>query len=161
MDAKPISAGQPLSIGVGPVTIPQMLDRPQIVSRTGPYTLQIDEFHRWAGRLNEDFARVLAENISLMLATEQVDVYPWDANFKPRYQVILDVQRFEGRLNQKDVFLEVFWKVIDPQKRTMLLIKRSAIKESLIATDYETLIATKSRAIAELSKIITRKINSL
>ncbi|MGD8274166.1 MAG: PqiC family protein, partial [Desulfobacterales bacterium] len=75
MDAKPISAGQPLSIGVGPVTIPQMLDRPQIVSRTGPYTLQIDEFHRWAGRLNEDFARVLAENISLMLATEQVDVY--------------------------------------------------------------------------------------
>jgi uncharacterized lipoprotein YmbA len=73
----------------------------------------------------------------------------------------LDVQRFEGRLNQKDVFLEVFWKVIDPQKRTTLLIKRSAIKESLIATDYETLIATKSRAIAELSKIITRKINSL
>jgi uncharacterized lipoprotein YmbA len=161
MDAKPISAGQPLSIGVGPVTLPEVLDRPQIVSRTGPNTLQIDEFHRWAGRLEEDFARVVAENISLMLATEQVDVYPWDASFKPRYQVILDVQRFEGRLNQKDVFLEVFWKVIDPQKRTMLLIKRSAIKESLIATDYETLIATKSRAIAELSKIITRKINSL
>jgi hypothetical protein len=161
MNAKPISAGQPLSIGVGPVTLPEVLDRPQIVSRTGPNTLQIDEFHRWAGRLEEDFARVVAENISLMLATEQVDVYPWDASFKPRYQVILDVQRFEGRLNQKDVFLEVFWKVIDPQKRTMLLIKRSAIKESLIATDYETLIATKSRAIAELSKIITRKINSL
>ncbi|MGD1987291.1 MAG: PqiC family protein [Desulfobacterales bacterium] len=161
MDAKPISAGQPLSIGVGPVTIPQMLDRPQIVSRTGPYTLQIDEFHRWAGRLNEDFARVLAENISLMLATEQVDVYPWDVSFKPRYQVILEVQRFEGRLNQQDVFLEVFWKVVDPQKRTTLLIKRSVIKESLTATDYETLIATKSRAIAELSKIITKEINSL
>lgn len=161
MDAKPISAGQPLSIGVGPVTIPQMLDRPQIVSRTGPYTLQIDEFHRWAGRLNEDFARVLAENISLMLATEQVDVYPWDFSFKPRYQVILEVQRFEGRLNQQDVFLEVFWKVVDPQKRTTLLIKRSVIKESLTATDYETLIATKSRAIAELSKIITKEINSL
>lgn len=161
MDAKPISAGQPLSIGVGPVTIPQMLDRPQIVSRTGPNTLQIDEFHRWAGRLNEDFARVLAENISLMLATEQVDVYPWDVSFKPRYQVILEVQRFEGRLNQQDVFLEVFWKVVDPQKRTTLLIKRSVIKESLTATDYETLIATKSRAIAELSKIITKEINSL
>ena len=161
MDAKPISAGQPLSIGVGPVTIPQMLDRPQIVSRTGPYTLQIDEFHRWAGRLNEDFARVLAENISLMLATEQVDVYPWDVSFKPRYQVILEVQRFEGRLNQQDVFLEVFWKVVDPQKRTTLLIKRSVIKESLTATDYETLIATKSRAIAELSKLITIEINNL
>jgi uncharacterized lipoprotein YmbA len=161
MDAQPISAGQPLSIGVGPVNLPEVLDRPQIVSRTGPNTLQIDEFHRWAGRLEEDFARVVAENISFMLATEQVDVYPWDASFKPRYQVILDVQRFEGRLNQKDVFLEVFWKVIEPQKRTTLLIKRSAIKEPLTATDYQTLIATKSRAIAKLSKLITKEINSL
>ena len=161
MDAQPISAGQPLSIGVGPVTIPEVLDRPQIVSRTGPNTLQIDEFHRWAGRLEKDFARVVAKNISLMLATEQVDVYPWDASFKPRYQVILDVLRFEGRFNQKDVFLEVFWKVIDPQKKMTLVAKKSAIKESLTATDYETLIATKSRAIAELSKLITKEINSL
>jgi uncharacterized lipoprotein YmbA len=161
MDAQPISAGQPLSIGVGPVTIPEVLDRPQIVSRTGPNKLQIDEFHRWAGRLDEDFARVLAENISLMLATEQVDVYPWDVSFEPRYQVILEVQRFEGRFNQQEVFLEVFWKVIDPQKRTTLLFKKSVIKESLTATDYETLVATKSRAIAELSRLITKEINRL
>jgi uncharacterized lipoprotein YmbA len=161
MDAKSIYAGQPLSIGVGPVTIPEMLDRPQIVSRTGPNTLQIDEFHRWAGRLEKDFARVVAKNISLMLATDQVDVYPWDASFNPRYQVILDVLRFEGRFNQKDVFLEVFWKVIDPQKKITLLAKKSAIKESLTATNYETLIATKSRIVAELSKEITKEINNL
>jgi uncharacterized lipoprotein YmbA len=161
MDAQPISAGQPLSIGVGPVTIPEVLDRPQIVIRTSPNKLQIDEFHRWAGRLEKDFARVLAENISLMLATEQVGIYPWDASFKPRYQVILDVQRFEGRFNQKDVFLEVFWKVIDPQKKITLLAKKSAIKESLTAMNYETLVATKSRVVAELSNLIIKEINNL
>jgi uncharacterized lipoprotein YmbA len=161
MDAQPISAGQPLSIGVGPVTIPEVLDRPQIVIRTSPNKLQIDEFHRWAGRLEKDFARVLAENISLMLATEQVGVYPWDASFKPRYQVILDVQRFEGRFNQKDVLLEVFWKVIDPQKKITLVAKKSAIKESLTAMNYETLVATKSRVVAELSSLIILEINNL
>ncbi|MGD9089813.1 MAG: PqiC family protein, partial [Desulfobacterales bacterium] len=135
------TAAQPVSIGIGPVTIPVVLDRPQIVTRTGPNKMQIDEFHRWAGRLDEDFARVVAENISLMLPTEQVAVYPWDASFKPQYQVILDIQRFEGRMGKGDVLLEVFWKVIDPQQTTTLRIKRSVITEPFTATDYDTLVA--------------------
>ena len=61
-DATITTAGQPVAIGVGPVNIPKILDRPQIVTRTGPNKLQIDEFHRWAGRLDEDFARVLADS---------------------------------------------------------------------------------------------------
>ncbi|MGD8493351.1 MAG: PqiC family protein [Desulfobacterales bacterium] len=155
------TAAQPVSIGIGPVTIPVVLDRPQIVTRTGPNKMQIDEFHRWAGRLDEDFARVVAENISLMLPTEQVAVYPWDASFKPQYQVILDIQRFEGRMGKGDVLLEVFWKVIDPQQTTTLRIKRSVITEPFTATDYDTLVATKSRAIEKLSQIITKEIISL
>ena len=78
-----------ISIGVGPVEIPEILDRPQIVTRTGPNKLSIDEFHRWAGRLDEGFAGVLAENISLLLSTDQVAVYPWPADFKPNYSCLL------------------------------------------------------------------------
>ena len=155
------TTGQPVSIGIGPVTIPKVLDRPQIVTRTGPNKLQIDEFHRWAGRLDEDFARVVAENISLMVATDQVAVYPWDVSFKPRYQVILDVQRFEGRLGKGDVLLEVLWKVIDPRQKATLRIKKSVISEPLTAEDYDTIVATKSLAIQKLSKIISKEINAL
>ena len=160
-DGRITTAGQPVSIGIGPVTIPEVLDRPQIVTRTGPNKLQIDEFHRWAGRLDEDIARVVAENISLMVATEQVAVYPWDASFNPQYQVIMDIQRFEGRMGKGDVLLEVLWKVIDPQERTTLRIRKSVITEPFTATDYDTLVATKSRAIEKLSQIITKEIKNL
>lgn len=160
-DAKPATAGQPLSIGIGPVTIPEVLDRPQIVTRTGPNKLQIDEFHRWGGRLDEDFARVVAENISTMLATEQVAVYPWDAGFTPLYQIILDIQRFEGRFGQDDVLLEVFWRVIDPQKQKTLIAKKSVINEPFSATDYDSLIAAKSRAVSYFSDKIIHEINRL
>ena len=160
-DGRIATAGQPVSIGIGPVTIPEVLDRPQIVTRTGPNKLQIDEFHRWAGRLDEDIARVVAENISLMVATEQVAVYPWDASFKPQYQVIMDIQRFEGRMGKGDGLLEVLWKVIDPQERTTLRIRKSVITEPFTATDYDTLVATKSRAIEKLSQIITKEIKNL
>lgn len=155
------SAGQPVSIGIGPVTIPEVLDRPQIVTRTGPNKLQIDEFHRWAGRLDEDFARVVAENVSLLMATEQVAVYPWDVSFKPRYQVILDVQRFEGRMGQGEVLLEVLWQIIDSQNQATLRIKKSVIREPLAATDYDTLVAAKSRAVEKLSKYISQEFNML
>ena len=159
-EAKPITAGKPVSVAVGPVTLPEVLDRPQIVMRTSPNKMKIDEFHRWAGRLQENFARVVAENISLMLPTEQVDVYPWDASFEPRYQVTLDIQYFEGRMG-KDVVLEVFWKVIDPQNKATLRFKKSVIKEPLPDETYDTLIVTKSKAVESLSGIIVNEINSL
>jgi len=155
------TAGQPISIGIGPVTIPEVLDRPQIVTRTGPNKLQIDEFHRWAGRLDEDVARVVAKNLSLLLATEQIAVYPWDVSFKPRYQVILNVQRFEGRMDKGDVLLEVLWKVIDPQKNTTLRMKKSVITEPFTATNYNTLVAAKSRTIGKLSEFISKEIGHL
>lgn len=160
-DATATPAGQSLSIGIGPVTIPNVLDRPQIVTRTGPNKLQIDEFHRWAGRLDEDVARVVAENLSLLLATEQVAVYPWDVSFKPRYQVILDVQRFEGRMGKGDVLLEVLWKVVDVQNNTTLRMKKSVITEPFTVTDYNTLVAAKSRTIGKLSKVIAKEIKNL
>ncbi len=151
---------QPASVGVGPVDIPEVLDRPQIVTRTSPNKLHIDEFHRWAGRLDEDVARVVAENIAVLLPTEQVAVYPWDVNFKPDYQVTLDILQFEGRMG-KDVILEVLWRVIDGQKRTTLYTKKSLVQEPLADEDYETLVVTKSRIIESFSKIIIKKLNNL
>ncbi|MDX1709374.1 MAG: PqiC family protein [Desulfobacterales bacterium] len=159
--ANSIAPDPSLSIGIGPVVLPEVLDRPQIVIRTGPNKLRIDEFHRWAGRLDEDIARVVAQNISQMLSTEKVAVYPWDVSFKPRYQIIMDIQHFEGRLDQKDVLLEVFWKVIEPQKQTTLRTKRSVIKEPLPAKDYDILMIAKSRVIENLSKLIAKEILSL
>ncbi|MGD2097668.1 MAG: PqiC family protein [Desulfobacterales bacterium] len=149
-----------ISVGVGPVVIPDVLDRPQIVTRTSPHELHIDEYHRWAGPLGQDFARVVAENISLMLPAEQVTVYPWDTGFQPNYQVTLNIRHFEGRKGQ-DVLLEVFWTVIDLQKGTTLRVKKSVITEPLPDETYEGLIISQNKAIASLSSIITKELNRL
>jgi uncharacterized lipoprotein YmbA len=158
--ANPMDAHQSISIGVGPVSIPEILDRPQIVTRSGPNKLKVDDFHRWAGRLEDDFARVLAKNISLLLATDQVAVYPWDPGFKPQYQVTLDILHFEGQWG-REVLLEVFWRVTDPQKQTNLDIKKTVVKEPLPGDDYETLISTKSRTVTTLGREIVQEIRQL
>ena len=149
-----------ISIGVGPVQLPESLDRPQIVTRTGPNKLYVDDFHRWAGRLKDDFAMVLAQNISFLLVTNQVAVFPWDPGFKPQYQVALDIRHFEGQWGQ-DVLLEVFWRIIEPQNQKILRIEKTLIKEPLPGNDYEALVSIKSRAVTTLGRKIVDEIRSL
>jgi len=158
--ANTTATDQKLSIGVGPVEIPEMLDRPQIVTRSGPNKLKIDEFHRWAGRLDESFARVLAENISLLLGTDQVAVYPWQTDFKPRYRIALEIRYFEGQWG-KDVLLEALWRVTSQESQQTHTVRKSVIREPLSATSYEELVAVKSRAIAQLSREIVQEIRNL
>ena len=160
-EANTPATDQKLSIGVGPVEIPEMLDRPQIVTRSGPNKLNVDEFNRWAGRLDESFAQVLAENISLLLATDQVAVYPWQTDFKPRYRVALKIRYFEGQWG-KDVFLEAIWSVSSQQSQQSSNVRKSLINEPLSPEpDYEALVAAHSRAIAQLSREIAKEIQNL
>ena len=152
---------QKVSIGVGPVEIPEILDRPQIVTRTGPNKLNIDEFHRWAGRLDEGFNQVLAENISLLLDTDQVAVYPWPGDFKPNYRVGLKIRYLEGQWG-KDVLLEALWSVSSQQNQQTGKVQKSVIREPLAPEpNYEDLVAAYSRAIALLSREIVKEIQNL
>ena len=158
--ANPADAAQNIAIGIGPVKIPKILDRPQIVTRTGPNTIKVDEFHRWAGPLGTEIAQVLAENISLLLATDQVAVYPWEVDFKPQYRIALDIRYFEGQLGE-NVFLDVVWRVSDQANQKILATKSSVINETLASADYEALVAAKSQAIAQLSREIAQEIRKL
>jgi hypothetical protein len=158
--ANPVDTAQNIAIGIGPVVIPKILDRPQIVTRTGPNTLKVDEFHRWAGPLQAEFAKVLAENISLLLGTDQVAVYPWEAGFKPNYRIALDIRYFEGQFGG-NAFLDTVWRVSSPKNQQTQAVKTSVIEEPLPAADYKALVAAQSQAIAQLSREIAQEIRRL
>ncbi len=48
-----------LTIGVGPITLPLYLDRPQIVICTSWGRLKLAEFDQWAAPLKDNFSRML------------------------------------------------------------------------------------------------------
>jgi uncharacterized lipoprotein YmbA len=158
--ANPTDAAQNIAVGVGPVQIPQALDRPQIVTRTGPNKIMLDEFHRWASPLQQDFARVLAENIAFLLAIDRVAVYPWEVDFAPDYRIALDINYFEGQWG-KNVLLDVAWRITDQAGQKTLAVKKSVITEPLSTADYEALVAAQSQAIARLSREIVQEIRHL
>ena len=61
-----------ITIGIGPVEIPEYLNRAQIVTRVSPTELKLAEFDRWAEPLNNNFSRVLAENLTSLLYNDPV-----------------------------------------------------------------------------------------
>jgi hypothetical protein len=120
----------------------------------------MDEFHRWAGPLKDGFARVLAENIGLLLATDRVAIYPWEIDFKPNYRIAVDIRYFEGQLGE-NVILEAIWRVSGQEGQEIQIVKTSVIKETLSSPDYEALVAAKSQTIAQLSREIVQEIQRL
>lgn len=152
--------GDTIAIGVGPVEFPKFLDRPQIVTRKSQNQIEVSEFHRWAGSLPGDFSRVLAKNISILLPTDRVAVYPWGEQFSPTYRIKLDVEQFDGRLGER-VVLDVTWKVTDQEGTNQLLVRKSLIEEPVSDKNYEALVVAESNALATLSRTIVEEIRKL
>jgi uncharacterized lipoprotein YmbA len=149
-----------LAVGVGPASFPEFLDRPQIVTRSSPHRLSLDEFHRWGGSLQADFLRVLGENLSQLLGTSRIVVYPADAPFDLTHRILLAVQAYEGTLGES-ASLSVRWAVVEPRGSRALLVRQSTITETVSPADHEALVAAQSRALAALSREIAEAILSL
>jgi uncharacterized lipoprotein YmbA len=148
-----------LAVGVGPVEMPKINDRPQIVTRIGPNKVNVDEFHRWAGSLYEDFLRVLTMNLSSLLRTNLVAAYPWEDYFNPDYRIFMEVHQFDGKLGEY-VALDITWTLTGGEARKVLLVRRSQMKEPVNGMDYDAFVAAKSRVLANLSRQIAHEIKA-
>ena len=92
---KPTEAPANVAIGVGPINLPQYLDRPQIVTRLSSNQLAVGDFDQWGGQLEDGFARTLAGNLSVLLQTDRVQIFPWKDDQSLDYAIVVDVINFE------------------------------------------------------------------
>ncbi len=149
-----------VAIGVGPVELPQYTNRPQIVTGDNTNELRPAAFAHWAEPLQDNFTRVLAENLSLLLATDRVAVFPWKGPMPMEYQVIVEVTRFLGELGGQSS-LVALWSIVGKNGKEVLVSKRSSFSEPLGSQEYEALAAAMSRNIAALSRDIATEITAL
>lgn len=148
------------AIGVGPVQIPEYLNRPQIVSRKSTIELFLDEFNKWAEPLEDNFTRVLAENLANILCTDPVAIFPFRGSIPVDYRVTVDVIRFDGMLG-KDITLIARWAIFGKERDELHSIRRLKYTEPPEDNSYKALIQAKSRAIEKLSRDIATAIKEL
>lgn len=85
-------------VGIGPITLPKLLNRPQIVTRLSQSEVVFAEQHQWGGRLQEEVTQYLTTQLQNDHPQQWVYPYPSDARPLPTYQWALDIQQLDGSL---------------------------------------------------------------
>jgi uncharacterized lipoprotein YmbA len=141
-------------VGIGPVTLPDYLDRPQIVTRASGNRVILASFHSWVEPVDGMFTRVLVGNISSLLATDNVVTLPQRRLMPLDYQVEIDVTRFDADLSGRAV-LDARWRVFGKDGDRLVEEGRSTIVEPVAEPgSYEAIVAAMSKALARMSSTI-------
>jgi uncharacterized lipoprotein YmbA len=147
------TAKREITIGVGPVTLPAYLDRPQIVTRASRAKLNLADFDQWAAPLQDSFARVLAENFSMLIPTDRVTLFPWSRSMVIDYQVTVDVIRFDGGMGN-EVVLAARWGIADADGKEIIM-RQSRFQSPAAPQDHEATAMAMGRTLEALSREIT------
>lgn len=162
---------QGVAVGVGPITLPKYLDRPQIVMGVSANQLSQANLDQWGGDLNDNITRVLATNLSDLLGTERVSLYPWKDRAPIDFQVTMDVSKFETEADGSTV-LSVFWSIVNANDGTVLEMHRSTYRDTGkgaagstsaapdSARPYDAAVAAMSRNLGLLSNDIATAIRA-
>jgi uncharacterized lipoprotein YmbA len=149
-----------VSLGIGPIRLPGYLDRQEIVTRVSQNRIDVSEYDRWAEPLETNFTRVLAQNLSVLLNTDQLLFYPWELNRRPNYQVTIEVLRFEPS-TRGEVQLSARWEILDTNKRTPLQAGGSAITRQPTAQSTDASVVALSEALGDLSHEIANAVSAV
>jgi len=144
------------AVSLGPVSVAKYLDRAQIVTRPTPNQLDLAEFDRWGGRLEDNVAQVLAEDVGRRLKTARVAVFPTEPTGRTDARVAVTITRFERVGGNNDCVLEARWRLVrpvagadgEPQLGTFSVTKRAA------DSSYAATVAAMSAALGDLGATI-------
>jgi len=141
-------------VALGPVAVADYLDRPQIVRRTSPARLDFTEEERWAGALDKDVARVLRENLTLLLSPDGIAVVPWTRDLPMRWRVAVDVTRFD--ILPAQILLRAQWVVFAEEEDRAVVPQESVVQEPVGGPGLETAVSAMNRSLATLSREIAQ-----
>jgi uncharacterized protein len=153
------SAGSNYSVAIAPVSVPEGVDRPQMVVRSGGHRVELSELHRWAEPLKSEIPRVLAVHLRRALRTARIATADQSASLDADYRIAIDVQRFESILGER-VTIEALWSV-RAARGGRARTGRSFVSEPARGPDHEALAAAHGRALAQVAGELAGAIRSL
>ncbi|MFA5117420.1 MAG: PqiC family protein [Candidatus Omnitrophota bacterium] len=158
--SKKINIASDVFIGVGPVKIPEYLDRPQMVTQSKEKMITFAQFDRWGESLDLGVARLIREYLTVMLPDAKFSLYPWNSSVPVKYQVVVEIVELDSEFDE-GMFFAAQWLVIDTENSKTLIMKRAEFRQPIIPQDYSGLAKTLSAVCASLSSQISEELATL
>jgi uncharacterized lipoprotein YmbA len=142
------------SIYVGPVTVPEAVDRPSMVLRTSPNQVDVSDDYRWAEPLRNAIPRVIGEVLEQELGTSRVLTSRAASATPVDVRVAIEVQRFDSSLTD-GATIDAVWSVknvANGKSRN----GRSVVHEAAASHDPAGIAAAASRALERIGREIAQ-----
>ena len=150
-----------LVIGLGPITLPLYLDRPDIVTREGSNQMRLAEFDKWAEPLEPLLTRIMAEDLYALLDASDVIPIPQRGDVPLDRVIEVDIGRFDADAAGQ-VVLDARWRIFRGDNETLLASGRSQVTEQgAPVPDYSAIVAAMSRAVGQASEDIAADLTRL
>jgi uncharacterized lipoprotein YmbA len=143
------------SVLLGPVVLPEYLDRPELVTRLASNQLRLEDLELWAEPLRASFPRTVEQNLATLLGSSRVQHRPWTGPSPPDVVVSVEVRRFEKTSGGK-VELAASWAIYDGTGETERLRRETRLSYAAPGPSTQAAVASMSQAVAALSREIAR-----
>ncbi len=142
------------SLGVGPVEIPEYLNRSGMVSNHSNNQLQISSVNHWAEPLTDGINRVISLSLASQLNTEDVQSYPWAHSRAPEYGIRVNLLELDA--NKREAVLVAEWAVLKTREGGMVTRQISHLVEPVGVAQLSAadMAQAYSRLLHQLSTII-------
>ena len=140
-------------IGVGPVSLPDYIDRAELVFQSDTNRFQVPPDQRWAGDLRDNVSDVLAINLGRRLSGSRVQEYPWDPSDTLSYSVPVTIRQFHA-ISGGDAILDVRWEIREGANGEVLRRGSRVFTEGLSEQGYAGVVAAESRLLGQLADAI-------
>ena len=147
-----------LTISVGPITLPAHLDHKGIVTHDQRYRVNSAKFDRWAEPLDHNITRVLCDNLSVLIPSDQVIAYPLRMAHDVDYSVQVRIIAF-GSNPDGQVVLNAAWMILDAADAPVKL-EKTHFWTPRRGDEVVDMVAAMSLAIEQLSRDIASAITA-
>lgn len=160
IDAPPVAPASSASalVGVGPVALPDYVDRPQIVVRTGENAVEQATFDQWGGSLDDMVPAVLVDDLATRLPGDHFVAFPQSGDLAFDYRVPVRITRFDVT-TAGDAVVSARWQVRD--RTGVVLVRETTARATAEGTGYTLRVAALSRALGQLADDIARALAEL
>jgi len=159
-EATELPSGATPSLGIGPVEIPEYLNRNAFIYNRDGNKLHIASFERWAEPMDSGVSRVVSLNLASLLKTQNVQAYPWPNSERPEYAVAITLLSLDANDNHASLVAE--WRLHRPQSGETIMRRISKIDYDMPAGPVTAaeVAPAYSELLHQLSEIIAAEISA-
>jgi uncharacterized lipoprotein YmbA len=146
------------TVRVAAPTVPDVLDRPELVLRLSPTEVAVDDGHHWAEPLPSAVGRAVSADLAHALAGAHVTFADdLDGRDPADVELYLEVRRFDLELGRQ-VDLEIVWAALWTDGRWRA--GRAFARAAALGAGYDALAASCAKALAAVTDDIARGLRS-